>query len=1290
MLPVREGLSDLFVIQELARDHGLPDISARAIAEDARGFIWIGTFDGLARYDGRRVRTYRLRDEPALVENAFVSLLFDRQQRLLAGGMHSLRRRDDGGWRQIPLPPDVPPEVITTMALLADGTVCAATLGAILRVEDDGRAARIPAPERPAEDSSGWRVATDRDRVLHAYCDSLLARRDGERWTTVVECTEPGGPRVRGAARSPRGGMWCVTGRRALRMAGGACVEERAVPNELGDDVTKVLEDSTGALWIGSFFSGLARVPEFGPPQLALRADGPQHSSIRALVESADGVIHVGTGDGGMISYVPRRVRSRTFGGVFSQESAISCVVSTPDRRVLAATIAGALYSVERDRDVLLAKADQGLEPAQITSLLQRGDGAIFIGTELQGLFRLRGERLEPVLTAAQSGRHVSSLCEDGDRMAFASTRGLVRLAPEAASPLATLEADADPVGGANDLLRDGDGTFWIAGAAGLARCRDRLVEPVPIELDGEIRERPPVRTVARLAGDDVILAIGGDRPAVAVGRVPAPGEALRARTVLSDVEVSKILPAGDAVWLNGEDAIRRYLARDLAGWSRGSAGQPVALRLDRHDGAISPASYGREASRAVLDADGRAWFATPLGLEWVDTRTVAPLSRAPDVVLDQCIVRGVPQRLDPAASTVAIPAGDAPVRLVFCTPGVRCEPRVGLAYRVLGAETWSDVDADRTLEFPKLAPGLHRFELRARNADGIWSAAPLTIALDVEPTFWQTKWAQVLRAALLSLAVLAGAWLATLGARARARRRLDAATRLAEARARADLLLDATDELVCFADAGGAITALNAAGRQLLAFGDKEPLGRPLAQLIAPEARAGFELAMLPAARECGRWTGETRLQSATGRAIPVMGVLLVHRSTGGSIEFLSLVARDLSDRIALEGQLREAQKLEAIGMLAGGVAHDFNNVLTAILGHAEIAGVGLQALAGEPRAAGVADSIEQIVRASERARELIRSLLRFSRRSEPRRTAIPLRPVVEEACRLAQVGLPPDVELAAEYADDGVAAAIDPTELHQIVLNLCSNAAHALEVRGGRISVRLARTVVTEAEAGRVEGLRPGNFALLTVQDDGAGMPEAVRARAFEPFFTTKPAGVGTGLGLATVRGIVRASAGSIALASAVNAGTRVDIWIPAAALERPAQSGGAYQIPRGAGERVLVVDDDLAVLALGKRALEQLGYQVTAVPRPLEALALVEAMPDSYQAVLSDYAMPECNGIELARRLRAVDPSLPVILVTACLHGALPSELRSFGISALLEKPYTQRALADALATALRERR
>jgi signal transduction histidine kinase/CheY-like chemotaxis protein len=1288
------GLHEHFVSRVRSRNDGLPDVVARSVAQDRDGFLWIGTFDGLVRHDGTALRQFRLKDDPTLVEDAFVRLLFDREQRLWATGIASLRFRDDAGWHAIDLPTEFTMEPLPQPAAGPDGRIWIARGVHLAIVDATGRVERVAAPPGGGDGDAGWRMVVDGRGRVCAWNNGGAWRREEADWFPLLAAA-PGHDALRGAAPSPRGGLWCVLGPRALRVVDATVVEERAVPPRLGSDWVELIEDREGALWAGAFNSGLAWIPAEGAACIASVVDGISTSHICALFEDADGVVHVGTGGGGLVSYTPRRVFAPSLDPITSRHRNVACLAEGADGALLAAIRGGSILEFADGGVRMVADAPTPFGRLEVTGLLRRTDGEVWFGTAQKGLWRVAGAESTAVLGMETTGRHVGALIERDGALWWSSTRGVLRWRDDAEAPEVVAFGGEDGGGGAVDLVAHEDGTLIAVGASGLARWDGAAFRPLILHLDRGFLAGDQFRTARSLPDGTLLVATDGVEPTLMVGLLRGATRTVSMQTLLRDVEVTDLLHVGDRIWANGDDAIRGFATSELMAFARGGS-LPIALRLDTLDGLDTPLTSGPEPRRILADQDGRTWFASIAGLQYLRPAGLRPLQATPRIVLDRCVVDGKAMATAAGASHVRLAAGARHLRLGFSVPATRYAERTMLEYRLQGAAGWTPIGSDRWLDFAAPTPGTHRLELRACNGDGIRAADPTVIGIELEPRFWQTTLAQIALGSLGGLAAAALAWWRVRAHGRAASHRLAAAERLAQAHARADLLLSATDELVCFADDAGAITALNAAGSALLGARGMPQSRRRLEELVTDEARVEFVATALPAAREHGRWSGETRLRTADERTLPVMASLLVHRLPDGRIDFVSLVARDLSERLAterrraeLETQLRQAQKLEALGTLAGGVAHDFNNLLTAIRGHAELAAMLLAAGRSEAEAV---DSVSEIVQASERGGEMIRRLLRFSRRGESRREVARLEPVVREACRLVRTTIPSGACFEVEIAAPDATACIDATEIHQVLVNLCTNAAHALRDGRGRIVVRLDTLTLREEEARAFVGLAAGPHLRLSVRDDGCGMTPEVLARMFEPFFTTKPTGKGSGLGLAVVHGIVTSHQGAIRVDSRPGAGTEVAILLPAVAPVVEAvdpESLAPEQVPMGEGRRILLVEDDAAVRSVGQRTLELLGYDVTATALPSEAIARVEASPGSFAAVVSDYSMPDWNGIQRARRLHAAAPGLPVVLVTACLNGARPDELIEFGIARMLEKPYERRALALALAEVVRAR-
>jgi PAS domain S-box-containing protein len=398
-------------------------------------------------------------------------------------------------------------------------------------------------------------------------------------------------------------------------------------------------------------------------------------------------------------------------------------------------------------------------------------------------------------------------------------------------------------------------------------------------------------------------------------------------------------------------------------------------------------------------------------------------------------------------------------------------------------------------------------------------------------------------------------------------------------------------------------------------------------------------------------------------------------------------IITRDITASIeaentrkSLEAQLRQAQKMEAIGTLAGGIAHDFNNILTGILGNMELA--GLELTPGHPSRAFLRDALK----ASNRARDLVAQILLFSRRRDQQRTVNSLDRVLKEALGLLRASLPATIEFRTDIAPNCPRVLCDATQIHQIVMNLGTNAAHAMRERGGVFTVTLGLCNVEPALAAAHPQLAAGRAVRLSMRDTGCGMDAPTRERIFEPFFTTKPAGEGTGLGLAVVHGIMQNHDGAVTVESQPGLGTEFHLYFPAVETGEAEASNVPIQPPRGNGERILLIDDEASIAQIGERMLHKLGYQATALTSSAQALALYEKAPHSFDAIITDLTMPEITGTQLAGRVFATRPKLPVILSTGFMRSLDIDRARNLGVKHFIEKPFTIHSLAQQLRDAL----
>jgi PAS domain S-box-containing protein len=488
---------------------------------------------------------------------------------------------------------------------------------------------------------------------------------------------------------------------------------------------------------------------------------------------------------------------------------------------------------------------------------------------------------------------------------------------------------------------------------------------------------------------------------------------------------------------------------------------------------------------------------------------------------------------------------------------------------------------------------------------------------------------------------------------------------------------LAAVPDLLFDIDLEGRIHGQHSPRSDLLFVPREQLIGRTVAEVL-PAAAAAVVAAALREALALGHSEGlQYELQLPDGRHWFELAVSRKTVPAGATGRFIAL-ARDITERkqsestrLALERQLREVQKMESIGTLAGGIAHDFNNILAGILGNTALARAEL------PAGHAAQASLEQISKAGLRARSLVQQILTFSRREPGEMQVQPLRPVVEETLSLLRSTLPAAVQLDTSFGAEPMPVRADANQLQQVVMNLCTNAWHALPEGRGRIEVGLAPLAADAAARLGVRELPSGPCVHLWVSDNGTGIDAAIRGRIFDPFFTTKAVGQGTGLGLSVVHGIVRSHGGAIRVESESGRGSTFHLYLPLAAAA-PARlavaAGGPGPAEHGRGQHLLYVDDDEVMVVMVQQLLQRAGYRVTVCLGAVQALALLRAHPQSFDLVVSDYNMPQMSGLELVAALASVRPGLPVIISSGYISDELRAQAAQAGVRALLKKENT----------------
>jgi len=493
-------------------------------------------------------------------------------------------------------------------------------------------------------------------------------------------------------------------------------------------------------------------------------------------------------------------------------------------------------------------------------------------------------------------------------------------------------------------------------------------------------------------------------------------------------------------------------------------------------------------------------------------------------------------------------------------------------------------------------------------------------------------------------------------------------------------LIFDRSERSIALLDTDGRLKEVGDLAMQATALDRASVLNAHFWELPtfadSPQAQAQLRRAITDAAAGTPSG-GEVTYRGAKGEtrygwfnAVPV-------RDAEGTVVELLLEGSDQTATRELELRVRQSEKMESLGRLAGGIAHDFNNVLAAILGYGELL------LADAPPGTETFEGLQHIVTSSRRARDLVRQILAFSRKAEIAHQPVDLRLVMEDGLRLLRASLPSTIELRERVSATPLVVMGDATQLSQVLLNLGTNADYVLRKKGdGSLEVRLERVYLGEGEA-RVYGVTPGQYARLSVRDSGDGIPSAVLPKIFEPFFTTKPMGEGTGMGLAVVHGIVTSHGGGIRVESS-SIGTAFEVVFPIVSTPVNVPVQPQASSARGSG-RVLVVDDEAAIVNLLRRVLPRRGFEVVSLTTPVDALAQFQAEPDRFDLMITDRTMPRMTGEALAAQVHAIRPGLPVIITSG--QGNPADEDEAMANTVFLAKPFD---VADLMAAIERARR
>ena len=508
-------------------------------------------------------------------------------------------------------------------------------------------------------------------------------------------------------------------------------------------------------------------------------------------------------------------------------------------------------------------------------------------------------------------------------------------------------------------------------------------------------------------------------------------------------------------------------------------------------------------------------------------------------------------------------------------------------------------------------------------------------------------------------------------------RRQAEEALKASEAKYRE--LVQNANSIIIRRDPQGIITFFNEFAQSFFGYTEDEILGKNVVGTIAPEIEStGRNLVAM--IQDIGlhpeRYsTNENENMRRNGERVWVAWTNKAICDKDGNIVEILCIGNNITEQRRLQAQLIHSQRMEAVGTLAGGIAHDFNNILSLIIGYTELAREEVS------EGSQLWEDLKEVYQAGKRARDLVKRILTFSRQSEQEQKPIQIQPIIKEALKLLRQSLPATIEIRKHLTANGMVLA-DPIQIEQVIMNLCTNAYQAMRDRGGVLELRL-EDVMLEGKAPSLQlELPPGTYLVLTVRDTGHGIYGAVIDRIFEPYFTTKATGDGTGMGLAVVHGIVKRHGGAVTVDSKPGKGATFQVWLPrcedAEVREEPKE---VALYPGGTG-RILFVDDEPAMVSMGRRMLERLGYEVVTITSSIEALETFRKQQDSFDMVITDMTMPRMTGDEFATEILSIRPGIPIILCTGFNERITGEKAKEIGIRKFIMKPLVMSELAEAV--------
>ena len=1251
--------------QTWRRTNGLPSNAINAIAQASDGNVWLGTSKGLVHFDGVDFKVLGLPGDEGSGARIITSMA-----RRSAGGLwlglergsfgyfdgdkfHSMQSAEWGG------------AFVTTRAVREsqDGSLLVGTVSMAGKWPASGQsqiyAANLDVTSL-REDSAGRIWLGTANNGLHYWENNQLHRfpePEGIHWKDWV---------IHDIAIDRSGTLWIATSN--VLHAFNADFTPKLL-SESPRIIRVMLLDSHGVLWIGTSGDGLLRCKD-GVFTSLRKTDGLASDRILSLAESSDGSLWVGTEDGlSLLTDVKFPIISVADGLV---SEACLAVAASPQGGIWAGTGNGlSRYRNGQFTNFGYNKAD-GFYSRWVKRIFAARNGDVYLIGGTKNLSRFSNGRVEKTWVP---GLWPRAIAEDDRGIIVGVADDLMRIEHDEIVPYLTADGHKVTPGWINELLTARDGSLWIAGEGGIVQIKDGVLH------DWSAPEQLTDKVFFYLSEDDS----GAMWAARNTGLVRIKDGQLRfinrTHGLFVDFVYAIVPDKAGNFWMDSNGGIFRVSQRELNAVADGTATQLHCTVYEGQQAVKTTDKSAQEYSGARTD-DGRIWFPSSKGVIMIDPDNVLYNARPPSTYLVRMLVNGREYPVDHAPS---LDPGPGNLEFDYAALDYQAPERIRYRYRLEGYQSeWVEAGGRRSAFYTNLVPGHYRFHVQACNADGVWNTVGASIELTLPPWFYQSAWFQFgLAATLLGIGI--SLWR---GHERRQGRELAAIHQREELQR---LLIDSSPVAMMMTGSHHRVLHLNATFTQLFGHTKAE----------VPTLDAWWSHAFPDPVYRAELQTEWLRRTTAPARPIEPLEANVTCKD--GSVRTILFTTSEVGERIlavfsditerkraealrqSLEAQVRQAQKMEAVGQLSGGVAHDFNNLLTVILGNLSMLTLDTNL---PPDLSG---PLAEITEAAKRAANLTRQLLAFSRKQPLRLNLVNLGHTVNEMTRMLRRILGEDIRMQFKPSAEPALIRADESMIEQVLLNFAVNARDAMP-DGGNL---LIETEVRELAAAQIPPhvkTRAGRFVVLTVTDTGCGIAPEILPRIFEPFFTTKDTGKGTGLGLATVYGIVEQHEGWINVDSAVGHGTTFRIFFPSQAADLASEeiesTITAPPLPF-AGHVVLLVEDEASVRSLVRRVLVRAGYRVLEAASGPVALDIWRQHRDRIDLVLTDLVMPDgIGGQELARLLRVEKPTMPIIF-TSGYSASIAGKNFPFeeGVD-FLAKPYDHDKLLKIIVAALRD--